>query len=173
MTALTVTWHSVSFSMFLWDPSWVEPVWQHCSSLQDWLSLQVCFFSGWTRFFEFLTLFLWLFAIVFSNFIKSGITAHYALADPDGHHVGVPPPVCKLMWHMWSVSLLWPLDFLIMNFYQVAVLNFNVIGCAKTSVCVCVIEVKLNLEHWCRSALPVSGHKVAAHTHINLYIHSN
>lgn len=31
----------------------------------------------------FLILFLWLFANVHSNFIKSGITEHYAHADPD------------------------------------------------------------------------------------------
>ena len=51
------------YLMFLWDLSWVEPVWQHYSSLQDWVSLQqVCFcVSGWTPI-EFLILFLWLFA---------------------------------------------------------------------------------------------------------------
>lgn len=73
--------------IFLWDPTWVEPVWQHCSSLQDWLDLmkdastnlsrqqfslllEVCFcVSGWTAF-GFLILFLWLFSVVICNFLN-------------------------------------------------------------------------------------------------------
>lgn len=55
----------------------LKPAWQHYSSIADWLGLQVTFFvSGWTSM-SFLILFLWLFAIVMSNSIKSG--NHWAL----------------------------------------------------------------------------------------------
>lgn len=52
---------------------------------ESWMIQQVCLsVSGWTPY-AFLILFLWLFAIVFSNFIKkkSGITEHYAHVDAD------------------------------------------------------------------------------------------
>lgn len=86
-------------SLFLWDHSRVKPVWQHCSSLQDWISLMILWVrfhvSGWTPF-QFLILFLMtlsqLYYLTLSN--QESLSTMHTLIQA----MPWQSPVCRLLW---------------------------------------------------------------------------